>query len=200
MFLRRQAVSGRRRFCFPDTQIRTNRATVQPRLAFRSAPDRLQASTAEDRDVRSRPARRVRAYCARLDRPLAVVLGYLVDGVPRAVGELKPIAGSRPPAAELAVSVEAPFRGRGVGTELCRRLLVRARNRLIARVHMLCLLDNRRVQRIARGLGGALAFHPGEVEAEIGLPWPQPFSLAEEWLDEVPPRSWPDGRAAGARP
>jgi hypothetical protein len=38
------------------------------------------------------------------------------------------------------------------------------------------------------------------VEAEIGLPWPQPFSLAEEWLDEVPPRPWPDGRAAGARP
>jgi len=33
------------------------------------------------------------------------------------------------------------------------------------------------VQRIARGLGGALAFHPGEVEAEIGLPWPRPFSL-----------------------
>jgi len=139
---------------------------------------------------------RVRAYCARLDRPLAVVLGYLVDGVPRAVGKLKPIAGTLPPAAELAVSVEAPFRGRGVGTELCRRLLVRARNRLIARVHMLCLLDNRSVQGIARGLGGALAFHPGEVEAEIGLPRPQPFSLAEEWLDEVSPRSWPAGRRA----
>ena len=94
---------------------------------------------------------RVRAYCARLDRPLPVVLGYLVDGVLRAVGELKPIAGALPPAAELAVSVEAPFRGRGVGTGLCRRLLVRARNRLIARVHMLCLLDNRRVHRIGAG-------------------------------------------------
>jgi GNAT superfamily N-acetyltransferase len=159
--------------------------------------------SAEDRHLRfgGRTGEdRVRAYCARLGRPLPVVLGHLVDGVPRALGELKPIGGSLPPAAELAVSVEAPFRGRGVGTELCRRLLVRARNRLIARVHMLCLLDNRRVQRIARGLGGALAFHPGEVEAEIGLPWPQPFSLAEEWLDEVPSRPWPDGRAAGARP
>ena len=41
-----------------------------------------------------------------------MVLGYLVEGVPRAVGELKPIAGTLPPAAELAVSVEAPFRGR----------------------------------------------------------------------------------------
>ena len=73
---------------------------------------------------------------------------------------------------------------------------MRARDRLIARVHMLCLLDNRPVQRVARGLGGALAFHPGEVEAEIGLPWPRPFSLAEEWLDELPPRC---GRTAGRR-
>ena len=70
---------------------------------------------------------------------------------------------------------------------------MRARDRPIARVHMLCLLDNRSVQGVARRLGGTLAFHPGEVEAEIGLPWPQPFSLAEEWLDEVPPRPWPDG-------
>src|SRR5689334_100049 len=155
--------------------------------------------SAEDRHLRfggRTGEERIRAYCARLAWPPSVVLGYLVDGVPRAVGELKPIAGPPPFAAELAVSVEAPFRGRGVGTELCRRLLVRARNRLIARVHMLCLLDNRSVQRIARGLGGALAFHPGEVEAEIGLPWPQPFSLAEEWLDEVPPRPWPDGGRA----
>ena len=144
--------------------------------------------SAEDRRLRfGGPAgeERIRAYCARLDWPPAVVLGYFVDGVLRAAGELKPIAGTLPPVAELAVSVEAPFRGRGVGTELCRRLLVRARNRLIARVHMLCLLDNRRVQRIARGLGGALAFHPGEVEAELRLPWPQPLSLAEEYLDEV---------------
>jgi RimJ/RimL family protein N-acetyltransferase len=81
--------------------------------------------------------------------------------------------------------VEAPFRGRGIGTELCRRLAVRARNRFVARAHMLCLLDNRRVQRIARGLGGALTFHPGEAEAEIGLPWPDPASASEEWLDEA---------------
>jgi RimJ/RimL family protein N-acetyltransferase len=128
---------------------------------------------------------RVRAYCAGLDRSRSVVLGCLVAGELRGVGELKVIAGSLPPAAELAVSVEAPFRGRGIGTELCRRLAVRARNRFVATVHMLCLLDNRRVQRIARGLGGTLAFHPGEAEAEIGLPWPEPLSVTEEWLDET---------------
>jgi RimJ/RimL family protein N-acetyltransferase len=129
---------------------------------------------------------RVRAYCARLDRdPGAVVLGCFLAGELRAVGELKPIGAAWPPAAELAVSVERPFQGRGLGAELCRRLVVRARNRFVARVHMLCLLDNRPVQRIARGLGGALSFHPGEAEAELRPPWPDPMSALEEWLDEA---------------
>jgi RimJ/RimL family protein N-acetyltransferase len=129
---------------------------------------------------------RVRAYCAHLDRqPGALVLGCFLAGELRAVGELKPIGGAWPPAAELAVSVERPFQGRGLGAELCRRLVVRARNRFVARVHMLCLLDNRPVQRIARGLGGALVFHPGEAEAELRPPWPDPVSALEEWLDEA---------------
>ena len=129
---------------------------------------------------------RLRAYCARLDRqPGAVVLGCFVAGELRAVGELVPIDGARPRAAELAVSVEAPFRGRGLGTELCRRLLVRARNRFITRLYMLCLPDNRPVQRIARKLGGALAFHGGEVEARLEPPRPDPASALEELLDEA---------------
>ena len=45
--------------------------------------------------------------------------------------------------------------------------------------------DNRPVQRIARGLGGALVFHPGEAEAELRPPWPDPISALEEWLDEM---------------
>lgn len=50
---------------------------------------------------------------------------------------------------------------------------------------MLCLTDNRRVQRLARKLGGTLTFHPGEVEARIAPPWPDPLSVTEEWLDEA---------------
>ena len=41
------------------------------------------------------------------------------------------------------------------------------------------------MQRIARGLGGALVFHPGEAEAELRPPWPDPISALEEWLDEA---------------
>jgi RimJ/RimL family protein N-acetyltransferase len=127
-----------------------------------------------------------RAYCARFDWRRSLVLGWFVAGELRAVGELRYIDGALPArAAEVAVSVERPFRGRGVGTELCRRLIVRARNRLVTTVHMLCLLDNRRVQRIARGLGGALAFYPGEAEARLDLRWPDALTGFEEWLDEA---------------
>jgi RimJ/RimL family protein N-acetyltransferase len=144
---------------------------------------------AEDRRLRfggHTGEERIRAYCARLDHhPGSVVLGCFLAGQLRAVGELKPIRAAWPPAAELAVSVERPFRSRGLGTELCRRLVVRARNRFVARVHMLCLLDNRPVQRIARGLGGALSFHQGEAEAELQPPWPDSMSALEEWSDEA---------------
>jgi ribosomal protein S18 acetylase RimI-like enzyme len=148
---------------------------------------------AEDRRLRfggHASDERVRAYCARLDWSRSVVLGCLVAGELRAAGELKLIDRARPRMAEIAVSVEVQFQGCGIGTELCRRLAVRARNRFVEKVHMLCPLDNRCVQRIARRLGGALAFYPGEVEAEIGLPWPEPLSMAEEWLDEAPALPW----------
>ena len=129
---------------------------------------------------------RLRAYCSRLNQyPGSVVLGCFIAGELRGVGELKPIKGTWPRAAELAVSVEAPFRGRGLGTELCRRLLVRARNRFITRLYMLCLSDNRPVQRMARKLGGALTFYQGEAEARLEPLWPDPVSASEEWLDET---------------
>ncbi len=163
--------------------------------------DHLLRLDAEDRRLRfggQVSDEHARAYCARLDLRRSVALGWFVAGELRAVGELKPIddAGT----AELAVSVERPFQGRGIGTELCRRLIVRARNRLVAKVYMLCLPYNRRMQRIARGLGGALAFHPGEAEARLDLPWPDLLTGAEEWLDEAAAVLLPrEGAAAFSR-
>ena len=169
-----------------------DRAGIVVRRLGRGERDRLPGHflrlDAEDRRLRfggHAGDERVRAYCARPDWSRSVVLGCLVAGELRAVGELKPIGGAWPRAAEVAVSVEAPLRGRGLGTELCRRLVVRARNRLVARLYMLCLADNRAVQRMAGRLGGALTFYPGEVEARLAPPWPDPLSASEEWLDEA---------------
>jgi hypothetical protein len=67
-----------------------------------------------------------------------------------------------------------------------RALIVAARNRFIARLHMICLMDNARVQHLARKLDGRLAFEQGEVEARIEPPWPTYWTLLEETLDATP--------------
>jgi hypothetical protein len=73
---------------------------------------------------------------------------------------------------------------RGIGTALLRRLITAARNRLIKRIYMVCLMDKSRAVRMARGLDGALEFHAGTAEAWIEPPWPTPWTWLEELLFE----------------
>lgn len=147
----------------------------------------------------------------------AIVLGCFVGGTLRAIGELHPME-RRGRLAEVAVTVERPFQSRGIGTELLRRIVELAGNRLVGTLHLSCLIDNVPVQRIARHLGGALHQNDGLVEAEINPPWPSYGSLLGEaladgsaaiyrWWGEtgpelpmrraraMPPPSWPAPRA-----
>jgi GNAT superfamily N-acetyltransferase len=132
-------------------------------------------------------AAHIAAYCARLDWSRVLVVGYVTGGEVRGLGQLELIGAGWPRAAELAVSVERPFQNRGIGTALLRRLVVAARNRLIERVYMICVIDNGRAVRMARRLDGALHFHSGEAEARIELPWPTPWTWLEELLFEPAP-------------
>jgi hypothetical protein len=59
------------------------------------------------------------AYCDGLEWGRAIIIGYLVDGEVRGLGELKPMARTLSRAAEAALSVERPYRDRGVGTDCC---------------------------------------------------------------------------------
>jgi GNAT superfamily N-acetyltransferase len=123
-------------------------------------------------------AAHIAAYCEGLDSSRVVVVGYVTGGEVRGLGQLELIRTGWPRAAELAVSVERPFQNRGVGTALLRRLVLAARNRLIARLYMVCLMDNGRAVRMAHRLDGALQFHDGTAEARIESPWPTPWNLA----------------------
>ena len=141
---------------------------------------------------------RVSAHCAGLDLARVVVLGYMVAGEARAIGELRPLPGAWPRAAEVAISVERPFQRQGIGSALLRRLTQAARNRWIWRIHMLCLLDNGRMVRLARRLDSRLSFDQGQIEASIELPWPTGWTLLEElgselcaWWPTPPGGAWP---------
>jgi GNAT superfamily N-acetyltransferase len=141
---------------------------------------------------------RVADHCAALDLSRVVVLGCMVDGVARGIGELRPIPGAWPRTAEVAISVERQFQGRGIGGTLLRRLTRAARNRWIQRLHMLCLLDNGRMVRLARQQGSRLSFEDGQIEASLELPWPTGWTLLEELAGDA--SAWWATRPAAALP
>ncbi|HYH36923.1 MAG TPA: GNAT family N-acetyltransferase [Azospirillum sp.] len=122
----------------------------------------------------------IERHCATLDWGRTTVVGAFHQGELRGAVELCTDRLLWPHEAELAVSVETPFQGQGVGTALVRRALTIARNRGIAKVHMLALADNRRMRALARRFGGALVLDGGELAMAIGLPPPNQFSLALE--------------------
>jgi RimJ/RimL family protein N-acetyltransferase len=120
----------------------------------------------------------------RLDWFRAVVIGYFVDGRLRGAAELVFERSLCPREAELAVTVETPWQGRGVGTELTRRAITIARNRGAGRLTMLCLVENRPMRRIARKLDSALHFEGGAIEADLGLRRATPWTVFEELIQD----------------
>ena len=112
------------------------------------------------------------------------MLGCEVDGVLRAVGELRAIGDGWGPAAEVAITVERAFQGRRIGSELLRRLATLARNRGVRRLHTLCLAYNPKVHRMVLRYDAELSRYDGELEGQIRLPWPSYLSLAQEVMDE----------------
>jgi GNAT superfamily N-acetyltransferase len=149
--------------------------------------DHLLRLTAEDRHCRFSGLvsdARIAEYCANIDWFRAIIIGCFVDGTLRGVAELRlddPRLGWR---AELAVTVEHEWQSRGIGTELLRRAITVCRNRAIRSIYMICLVANRRMQRIARRFEGELVVADGEAEAKVALPFPDQFTLAREAFEE----------------
>ena len=108
----------------------------------------------------------------------AVIYGFFVEGVLRGAAELRLLA--RAGEAEAALSIERAWQSCGVGTALLERVLLAARNRKIEHLHMLCLTENRRMQRLARKFDAQLNFQSGSVIGELKAPCPTPISVMRE--------------------
>jgi len=125
----------------------------------------------------------LRDYAHARPRMGTAIEGAFVNGVLRAVGELRPI-GAGGEAAEVAFSVEQGFRGRGLGKRLLERLLLLSQNHGVRLVTMITGPENVAMMRLFRSLGGKIAISDGMVEGTIRPAWPTPFSLAREALAE----------------
>lgn len=110
----------------------------------------------------------------------AAVHGFFADGVLRGAAELRPLGPGFSQEAEAALSIEAPWQSHGIGSALLGRTLLAARNRGIKRLHMACLINNRRMQELARKFAAELSFDFGGVVGEVAAARPTPLSVLRE--------------------
>ena len=124
-------------------------------------------------------------YCRGFDGLGTIVYGALIADVLRAAAELHLDARPWPRAAEAAFSVEDRWQDSGLGTALMSRAIVAARNRGVAKLHMICLSDNLRMRRIAMKHRARLTLTGGEIDGWLDPATPDRLSLMREWLDDA---------------
>ena len=110
----------------------------------------------------------------------AIVHGFFVDGTLRGAAELRSPRLLLAREGEAAFSIEQPWQSHGVGTVLLERTLLSARNRGIKTLQMHCLVDNQRMQQLARKFEADLRFDFGSVVGEVDPPRYTPLSLMRE--------------------
>jgi len=125
----------------------------------------------------------IHGYIAQSERCRIETIGCFIDGRLRAAADLiLPTALDR--SAEVALSVEGPYQGRGLGGTVLKAALLHARNRLIGAVSFVTLAANTRMRRLARRNGATLCASDGMLEGRFLLPWPSQLSIAREFADE----------------
>ena len=119
----------------------------------------------------------IERYAARCADDGTVIVAYIVDGMVRGAAELHPPEGDCLP--EVAFSVEASARRRGVGTALFRRLIAEARWRGYKQLRITTGAENHAMRALARKVGAHLAFRHGESTGTIDLAKTPEAELAE---------------------
>jgi len=110
----------------------------------------------------------------------SVVHAFIVGGEVRAAAELRRIGDHWSGEAEAAFSVETDYQNKGIGSELLGRVVRSARNRGIDRLYMNCLLENRKMQRVAKKFEASLQFDHGDVVGRVQPGAPTYLSIWSE--------------------
>lgn len=147
---------------------------------FRDHLLRLDAESRRMRFAHSVADAFIEEYASRMTAYGSLVYGHLVDGKLRGAAELRRLGDTWGEEAEAAFSVERPYQGHGVGSDLMGRVVRAARNRNIRCLYMSCLAENAKMQSIARKHAAVLRFEAGDVVGEILPKRPDYYSLVTE--------------------
>jgi GNAT superfamily N-acetyltransferase len=125
----------------------------------------------------------VERHVADLARSGGLAYAYMAGGSVRGAAELRRVGDLWRGSGEAAFSVESGWRDHGIGGDLLGRIIRAARNRGMRRIVMNCLLENRRMQHVARKYEAELRFDHGEVVGELTR-GPNIFSLWREQVED----------------
>jgi RimJ/RimL family protein N-acetyltransferase len=151
--------------------------------AFRDHLLRLDVQTRRDRFSGAVGESFLNRYAERAFAEDSIIFGYVVGEEIRGVAELCQFPRPHGDEGEGAFTVEAPYRLRGVGTTLFRRLVLAARNRGIRKLHVRCLPHNRAMQALARKHGARVAYDGDELLGRVETGLPTPLTLLKEFME-----------------
>ncbi len=123
-------------------------------------------------------------YAGRTSEWDSIIHVFVVGGEIRAAAELRRIGDQWSGEAEAAFSVETDYQNKGIGSELLGRVVRSARNRGIDRLYMNCLLENRKMQRVAKKHEAMLQFEQGEVIGRVRPGVPTYLSIWSEAIED----------------
>jgi GNAT superfamily N-acetyltransferase len=115
----------------------------------------------------------VEAYAAKCADDGTVIIAYIEGGVVRGAAELHPPDQSPESLPEIAFSVEASVRRRGVGSILFKKLIAEARIKGYQTLRITTGAENQAMRALAHKFGAHLTFRHGESSGNIDLK-PQP--------------------------
>jgi GNAT superfamily N-acetyltransferase len=121
----------------------------------------------------------IERYAAKCASDGTLVVAYLEDGVVRGAAELHSPERSPDGLPEIAFSVEAVVRRRGVGSSLFQRLIAEARLKGYGALRITTSAENHAMRALAGKFGAQLNFVRGESTGIIDLKPPSQLELAK---------------------
>jgi hypothetical protein len=111
----------------------------------------------------------IERYAEKCARDGTIIIAYLQDGAVRGAAELHPPEQSPDAVPEIAFSVEASVRRRGVGSTLFRNLIAEARAKGYDSLRITTGAQNDAMRALAQKFGAHLTFRHGESSGTIDL-------------------------------
>ncbi len=122
----------------------------------------------------------IRAYGAKAIGVDTLVFGAFQGDRLHAIGELHGLFRPWPHDTEIALSVEPPWQGHGIGSALFSRLVTAAQNRGVTSLHVVFFNDNKPMWNITDKRHPSYARQGSQIEASFAPPWATPASLMRE--------------------